>query len=452
MEQNEILNKKKNEIEKENLEIESIIIPNYKKKTKDTERKISKTIGTFDELVKETEKHRKLWHQEVDKIINKLNSLIKSKRENYITLLESHQSRLKNLISDMIQTMERNKNILNTNRVSEVTNYKSKLKQYRNIPADIDVKVPSLNTKIVEGREIGIEFGEYRATLTQTASFTATNKVSYENMKESLDKAMVISTISTGVLPLWRVACVGTDEVWVSGDDEVIKRVDIHGSLQESVTTACRTFPADICVTREGELIYSDSTTENVHIFRHGKPEVMITTPRGWRPYRLYCTSSGDILVNVSNYTQNKIIRYQGTILKMEMDKDEHGNPIFKEGYDILAVAENINGDISVCDGNADILVVVDKAGRVRFRYDGSQAMREKTSGPRYILTDTAGQIIMTDINNACIHILDKNGQLLKCVDNCGLDKPYGLSLSSGGTLWIGLPDSGKVKVIEYMK
>jgi sugar lactone lactonase YvrE len=60
-------------------------------------------------------------------------------------------------------------------------------------------------------------------------------------------------------------------------------------------------------------------------------------------------------------------------------------------------------------------------------------------------------QIIVADYNNACLHILDQNGQFLRCVDNCGLVNPDGLSVDSEGRLWVGLHDS-EVKVIQYTK
>ncbi|XP_062576095.1 E3 ubiquitin-protein ligase TRIM45-like [Saccostrea cucullata] len=71
---------KKNEIGSENHKIESIIVPKYKQKIENLASKISTSTAKFDELEKEAEKHRKLWHQEVDNIFNKLNSLIKSTR------------------------------------------------------------------------------------------------------------------------------------------------------------------------------------------------------------------------------------------------------------------------------------------------------------------------------------------------------------------------------------
>ena len=52
------------------------------------------------------------------------------------------------------------------------------------------------------------------------------------------------------------------------------------------------------------------------------------------------------------------------------------------------------------------IVVVVDKTGRVRFRYDGTPARREKSFVPTDIVTDELSQIIVTDYKNACLHIL----------------------------------------------
>jgi sugar lactone lactonase YvrE len=97
-------------------------------------------------------------------------------------------------------------------------------------------------------------------------------------------------------------------------------------------------------------------------------------------------------------------------------------------------------------------MVVVNKSGRVRFRYDGTAARRKESFDPRHIVTDSMSQIIVADNNIDCLHILDQNGQFLRCVDNCGLVTPRGLSVDSEGRLWVGLWESGEVKVIQYMK
>ncbi|XP_062583855.1 uncharacterized protein LOC134245599 [Saccostrea cucullata] len=449
-----IFNEKSREIEKENIEIESAIIPKYNKKLKDTESEISKAKFKFEELEKIKEKHRKQWHQEVDSIFNKLGSLMMSMKEDFLTTLKSHQSKLENLISDMIQTLAQNKDILKTNKVSEVSDYKSKLKEYRDIPTDIDVKTPSMYTRTDQGKELGIELGEYQATLTQSEISSLTDEVSFLSMRELLDKARVIATIPTAVVPLWRVACGKTDDAWVSGADKLIIRIDMHGSRQESVYTRCLYCPGGISLTKQGELIYSDHGNKSVNIVRGGRIEILFTPPDDWIPWGVCCTRSGDILVNVYRNSKNKIICYDGITMNTmkEIAEDEQGNQIFKNGRFSLFLVENVNGDICVSDPNAKILLVLDKRGRVKFRYDGTPAARQKKLfNPTQIATDSMRQIIVIDFNNSCLHILDQNGQFLRCVDNCGLCKPIGLSVDIEGRLWVGLHDTGEVKIIQYM-
>ena len=65
--------------------------------------------------------------------------------------------------------------------------------------------------------------------------------------------------------------------------------------------------------------------------------------------------------------------------------------------------------------------------------------------------TDILSQIIVADYKNNCVHILDQDGQILRCVDNCQLETPFEPGVDSGGRLWVGC-GSGKIKVIEYLK
>ncbi|XP_056002566.1 E3 ubiquitin-protein ligase TRIM71-like [Ostrea edulis] len=450
----DIFNKKKKDIEKETQEIDSTIIPQYEEKNEETENKLSIAVTKFDEMDKEKEKHRKFWHQEIDTIFNKLGSLLNAMKENHLAVLKSHQFKIKDRIPDMTQTVQQNKEILKSKNVSAVTKYKSKLGEYRKMPADIDVKLPSLKTKTVQGRELSLELEEYKATLQQISLSGLADDVYKSSIRKLLDRARVIATIPTGVNPLYHVACVGVDEAWVSGEDKTIRRVDIHGSVRDTVTTACKYWPNGIPVTRQGELVYIDGPNRTVNIVRDGRTQTLITTPRGWKPAKLCCTKSGDILVSMftTDYSQTKVFRYQGHTMKQEIDRNEDGEPIYKGGQYPLYVVENNNGDIVASDVNADTVVVVDKSGRVRFRYDGTPARRKKSFDPRQIVTDSVSQIIVADYNNDCLHILDQNGQFLRCVDNCGLDGPVGLSVDSEGKLWVGSYHSGEVKVIQYMK
>ena len=226
--------------------------------------------------------------------------------------------------------------------------------------------------------------------------------------------------------------------------------------MRDTVNTTCLNWPNGISMTRGRELIYSDNNSEKVNIVRHGKSKTLITAPQGWTPARLSCTRSGDILVHVYKETdhgpKNKIIRYQGQNIKQDISKDGHGNPISKDGYCLPYTSENNNGDICFSDVNADTVIVMDKTGTVQFRYDGTPARNEKVFSPSGIVTDAMSQMIVADSNNNCLHILDQNGQFLKCVDDCGLEEPFGLSLDSEGRLWVGSWKSGEIKVIQYLE
>jgi sugar lactone lactonase YvrE len=446
---------KKQDIEKETQEIESTIIPQYRKKYEESESKLSIIMTKFDKMDKEKERNRKFWHREVDTIFNKLGLLMKTRKDNLLAAVKSHQFKINSRIPNMIQTLHENKEILNSKKVSEIFDYKSKLKEYRNVPVDIDIKIPLLKTAIDHGRELSLEIEDLKATLTGLTPSRKTDDGACAVSQELLDQAKSIITFPSGViLPLGAIACVGVDGTWVSGRDKTVRRVDIHGSVRDTVTTTCYIRPFGITVTKHGELVYSDHYNRAVNIVKQGKTEKLITTPWGWHPGTLCCTKSGDIIIYMftTGFSRNKIVLYQGDIVKQEIDRDENGSPIFEGGKRPLCAVENNNGDICVSDNNANVIVVVNKSGRVRFRYDGTTAKKKEPFNPGYVVTDSMSQIIMTDYNNDCLHILDQNGQFLRCVGNCGLNYPNGLSIDSEGRLWVGLVHSGEVKVIQNKK
>ncbi|XP_078328787.1 uncharacterized protein LOC111111010 [Crassostrea virginica] len=439
-------------------EIQAKLIPKYQKEDIEIGKKISKTKSKTDDLGKESRKLRKLWHQEVDNIFDKIDSLSQSLTEKNLNALQEYHNKIRDLISEMNTIVKQNENLFNSNKLSEVNEYQSKLNAYQDFPEHVDLELPSLRSNIDQGKELIIEIGGFRATLKHMSPPSPSADVSRltTGIGKLMDQVRVIATIPTNYKPLYGVACVGEAEAWIYGNNKTITRIDIHGTVRDTVTITCLYWPGDISVTKGRELIYSDDNSRTVNIVRHGKSKTLITTTQGWRPLRLCCTSSGNILVHVYKgtgpQTKNKIIRYQGQNIKQEINKDGQGNPIFKDGDYSLFMSENNNGDVCVSDCNANTVVVVDKTGRVRSRYDGTTAMRKESFAPRYIVTDALSQIIVTDFNNNCLHILDQNGQFLKCVDDCGLEKPYGLSVDSEGRLWVGLLYAREIRVIQYLE
>ena len=325
----------------------------------------------------------------------------------------------------------------------------------------------SLSSNRDQKTELSIEIGDYRATLGQMSKPTLSADVclSTSGTVELMDQVRVIAIIGTSYEPLNGVACVGEAEAWVFGEDRTISRIDIHGSVKNTVTVPGKQKPAAISVTSFGELVYIAYDSKTVNIVRNRKSKTLITAPQGWTPYGLCCARSGDILVNMFKRncfrTRSKIIRYQGQKITQEIENDILGNPIFNSVYESLFMSENNNGDICVSDQWVGSVIGVDKSGRVRFRYTGTPARRKYAIAPTGIVTDALSQIIFADIINHCLHILNENGQFLRCVDDCALLRPVGLSLDSEGRLWVGLHGDdhwgerysyGQIVLIEYLK
>jgi hypothetical protein len=341
-----------------------------------------------------------------------------------------------------------------SNEVAMLTNYQSKIEKYRDMPLDIDIKLPSLKIDVVQEGELSLELENYRATLDHVSFSGLADGAGIISHRELVDKAREITIIPTDINPLYHIACVGADEVWAGGQNKTIKLLDGVWAERDTVTTTCQYWPNDITVTRHGELEYSDGSRRTVNIVKEEGSETPIITPQGWHPGKIWYTKSGDILVSMctADFSQRKIVRYQGHTMKQEIDKKEDGKPIYEGGKFSLYITENKNEDSCTSNGKAGALIVVNKSGKVRFRYTGTPVSRKKPFIPTHIATDTMCQIIVADYVNACLHILDQSGQFLRCVDNCGLEGHSKLSGDSEGRLWVGLYHSGEMKVIQYMK
>lgn len=160
-------------------------------------------------LEQKLEELRKTWQLEVNKLFNALGSLITSKKNMSINDLTNHQTNIAKLTSDMIETAQHNKQMIQTKNASKVTDYKSKFEEFKNVPKDVAVEIPFLKTNIVTEKELCIEIGEIRAILTKTSLSHILDDYTYLQATELPDEAKMLTIIPTENDSLIRVACVG---------------------------------------------------------------------------------------------------------------------------------------------------------------------------------------------------------------------------------------------------
>ncbi|XP_061190077.1 uncharacterized protein LOC133197918 [Saccostrea echinata] len=135
-----------------------------------------------------------------------------------------------------------------------------------------------------------------------------------------------------------------------------------QGSLLKSITTKSGCIPEDIAVTKHGHLVYTDPRDRTVNIVKNRKIK--------------------------TGYLRSTV----------KAAFDDEGKPLFSYGY-TKYISENKNLDICVADNNAEAVVVVNLAGKLRFRYNGHKSALGSKS-----------HILTADSVNNCVHIIDQNG------------------------------------------
>ncbi|XP_062611097.1 uncharacterized protein LOC134272941 [Saccostrea cucullata] len=402
------LNTKLKDLKKDLNELEKIIYPAYKAIESDL---ISEKVNLekhYEKLTTAVTKHGEDWYRTIDIIVNKQKSEIDEMKAKHLAALNIKANEIKEITSDVKQSIFDVKKMLDSNDVSLTTAYTSRNDEFRNVPPKINISFPSFYSHHVMTEQLNQMFGSLsKLSITgekQTYIMQTPEAVSCPSVKPLLDEPELITTIDTGYGLLYSVTSLRDEEIWTCGHDKIMKLYNLQGKLLKSMKTKSGNDPRNIAVAKSGELIYTDTGKRTVNILKNKQIQEVIRL-QGWIPLYVCFTSSGDLLVTMDT------------------------------------------------DNKASAVVVVNQAGKFRFRYNayGHLCTDKKSFDPRGITTDSKGQILTADYSNNCIHILDQDGQFLCYIYTCDLQFPWGLCVDTTDNLLVTECMRGKVKKIKYM-
>ncbi|XP_062592810.1 E3 ubiquitin-protein ligase TRIM36-like [Saccostrea cucullata] len=413
-----------------------VIFSTYKKIASNIKAEKADLEKHCEKLTTDVSKQGEVWHREIDIVVNKRKSDIAEIKTKGLNALDEKENEINQKISELEENITNLKEILDSDDVSLISTYNSRNAEFRNLPPKVNVSLPRFSSYQINTEQLHQMFGSLSALSITTDEHGYTMKtaeaVSCPPVKPLLDKPELIVTIDTGYRALYSVTCLSDEEIWTCGEDKIMKLYSLQGNLLKSIQTKSGNKPRDIAVTRSGDLVYTDSDTQTVNIVKNKQIQEVIRL-RGWEPGCICSTSSGDLLITMysDDEKHSKVVRYFGSAEKQSIQFDSKGYPLYSPSFFRSYISENRNLDICVADWGAGAVVVVNQAGKLRFRYTGHPSSNKRSFSPYGITTDSQCHILTADCYNDYIHILDQDGQFLRYIDSCDLKRIWSLCVDT---------------------
>nr|XP_022305821.1 uncharacterized protein LOC111112576 [Crassostrea virginica] len=458
---------KKEVLRRDLQELEKSIFSKYQESAAIIKTQKTDQLKHSQKLTAELHKQGEALHREINTIIQRKQAEIDEMNAQHLAAIQKQEYETNKALHEIKQVIQDLKSLLDTSDVGLVSKYRSRIAEFRKLPHKLKISLPNLLPQKINREELLKQFGSINPlsieTEEQIYTVPSPGAESSPPARPLLDVPRLITYIPTTVYgSLYYVSCLSDEEIWTRGDNKIMKLYNLKGELLKSVQTKSGNDPRDIAVTRSGGLVYADYVDRSINLVSgtqklfsrlvSGTKIQTLITLRGWRPCYLCSTASGDLLVIMTsdNRKQTKVVRYSGSTEKQIIQYDDQGKPLYSSGglLNIKYLSENRNLDICVADYDARAVVVVSAAGKLRFRYTGPPSTPGESFSPFGITTDSQANILTSDCDNHCIHIIDQDGHFLRSIHNCGLWYPRGLCVDSQDYLFVA-ELTGKVKKLH---
>lgn len=456
----EVFEKRKEKINSDTKELDEIVFPSYTRIVQEEESDAAKLEEDYESLNQSIENQRTKWHDEIDKIVNMLQDETNKMRITQLKALKKHLQKVKDLRIEIQEAIESNKDMLHSQNVTETLSYKSRNSGLKRLPEKLELSTPKFISQPINKDLIAKMFGVILgfSISEHTEGYEKNTRTIRANPIDFLDKPEIQSVLETEIKCPDKIAYQSNGKLWIAGNEGSLKLFQFDALQPETdATSSCLKLkhvnvnkgPTDIAVTTTGDLIYGIKLENNIFILKQDKAEELINL-HDWKLLSLCITAFGELLVCMTDerkYTCRVVRFNQDPEIRQIIQYDHRGESLYTSGMLSKYIEENKNGDICLADCDAGAVIVTDRAGQFRFRYDGKTSFQNNAPfRPVGIATDSKAHILVSD--SLKIHIINENGQFLRFLDIV-CSNPLRLALDEDDNLYIA-DTHGNVKVVWY--
>ncbi|XP_062602495.1 E3 ubiquitin-protein ligase arc-1-like isoform X1 [Saccostrea cucullata] len=194
----EIYGAKKESMGNDAKEIENNLFPAYESIAIVIETQMTSLDGDYGYLTELVTKHGEEWHKEIDRIIEEMKNEINEIKIKHNSILKQHLDEIKQIQSLMDQTLLTLQEIEVSNKMTLALEYSSKIAEFRKLPPNVHVSLPTFISENINREQIYKLFGSLSPLSIKKEGNRQKEMKTTATYKELLEVPEPITSISTG--------------------------------------------------------------------------------------------------------------------------------------------------------------------------------------------------------------------------------------------------------------